>query len=230
MNKAILWGGTGQAKVVRRILEAQGIKVIAVIDDTPNLKKTFSDIPLYKGFAEFANYIGDGELSEVGFVVTIGNNKACTNSKARIKLSEYCKSLSLIPLSAIHKDAFIDIDVTLGKCLQVHAGAKIISESVIGDCCIINTGANVDHECVLEKGVEISPNATLCGLVHVGENSWIGANATILPRINIGKNCVIGAGAVVTKDVPDNTIVAGNPARVLEEGQNGNYPASPENI
>lgn len=45
---------------------------------------------------------------------------------------------------------------------------------------------------------------------------WIGVNVTILPGVTIGENAVVGAGAVVTKDVPDNAVVVGNPARVIK--------------
>lgn len=51
--------------------------------------------------------------------------------------------------------------------------------------------------------------------IKVGDNCFIGANATILPGVRIGSNCVVGAGAVVTHSVPDNTVVAGVPARYI---------------
>ncbi|OZI12718.1 acetyltransferase [Bacillaceae bacterium SAS-127] len=51
--------------------------------------------------------------------------------------------------------------------------------------------------------------------VRIQEGSWIGANVVILPGVTIGRNSVVGAGSIVTKDVPDFTIVAGNPARVI---------------
>lgn len=53
--------------------------------------------------------------------------------------------------------------------------------------------------------------------IIIEDNVWIGANAVILPGITVGKNSIVGAGAVVTKDVPENTIVAGNPAKVIRE-------------
>ena len=53
------------------------------------------------------------------------------------------------------------------------------------------------------------------GKIHVGERTFIGCNSTILPGVTIGKRCIIGAGSVVTKDVPDETVVAGVPARVV---------------
>lgn len=51
--------------------------------------------------------------------------------------------------------------------------------------------------------------------VTVGDNVWIGGNVVICPGVTIGSNCVIGAGSVVTKDIPDWTIAAGNPCRVI---------------
>lgn len=51
--------------------------------------------------------------------------------------------------------------------------------------------------------------------VHIGNNVWIGANSVILPGITIGDNSVIGAGSIVTKDIPENVVAAGNPCRVL---------------
>lgn len=53
--------------------------------------------------------------------------------------------------------------------------------------------------------------------IHIKRGAWIGASATILPGVTIGENAIIGAGSVVTKDVPDNTIVVGNPAKPVRE-------------
>ena len=53
--------------------------------------------------------------------------------------------------------------------------------------------------------------------VTIGDNVWIGGNAVIMPGVTIGDNVVIGAGSVVTKDLPDNVIAAGNPCRIIRE-------------
>ena len=57
--------------------------------------------------------------------------------------------------------------------------------------------------------------ACVAGGVSIGEGSLIGAGSVILPNIKIGKWATIGAGAIVTKDVPDHTVVYGNPARII---------------
>ncbi|MBP5653901.1 MAG: sugar O-acetyltransferase [Clostridiales bacterium] len=53
--------------------------------------------------------------------------------------------------------------------------------------------------------------------VHIGDNTWICAGVIIVPGVTIGKNVVIGAGSIVTKDIPDNVVAAGNPCKVLRE-------------
>lgn len=55
-----------------------------------------------------------------------------------------------------------------------------------------------------------------CKPVHIKKNVWIGANVTILAGVTIGENAIVGACSVVTKDVPDNAVVVGNPARVIK--------------
>lgn len=62
-----------------------------------------------------------------------------------------------------------------------------------------------------------------CRPIHIGRNAWIGAGATILPGVTVGDNAVVGAASVVTKDVEADTIVAGNPARLIKR-----IPPQPE--
>ncbi len=61
-----------------------------------------------------------------------------------------------------------------------------------------------------EQGITTKP-------VVIGDDVWIGAHAVILPGVTIGRHCVIAAGAVVTKDIPDNTLVAGVPAKEIRK-------------
>jgi sugar O-acyltransferase (sialic acid O-acetyltransferase NeuD family) len=213
--EVLLWGGTGQAKVIRPIIEHYGSRVVAVFDDTPNLPPTFPDVPLFHGWTAFQQWVAQRDRSRLGFCVAIGN----PHGRVRLALSEKLKAEGLRCISVVHPHACIEPNARIGEGCQIHAGAIVGAEAVLGRQCIVNTKASVDHECVLEDGVEIAPGATLCGLVRVRVNGWVCAGATILPRLTIHADAVVGAGAVVTRDVPAGTTVIGVPAALKSRRQ-----------
>ena len=206
----MFWGGTGQSKVMRPIADDIG-KVVVVFDDTKNLDPPFSDVPLLHG-DYFDAVINHANNDIHYFSVTIGN----PNGQIRRNISRKLIKSGIKPISLIDKSSIIQPYTKIGTGVQIHPLAIINTFATIGDYCIINTRALVEHDDILEDGVEIGPGAILCGEVHIGENTWIGASAVVLPRLKIGKNSIVGAGAVVTKDVPDNVVVVGNPAKFLK--------------
>jgi sugar O-acyltransferase (sialic acid O-acetyltransferase NeuD family) len=207
----ILYGGTGQAKVVRPIIEDHGAKVVAVFDDTQGLPSPFPDVPIFHGREEFLRWVRGRDRGKIGFCVAIGN----PHGRVRIRLHEFLTGEGLRPVTVVHPSAVIYENATIGEGSQVMGGAFIGAEAVIGRQCIVNSMASVDHEDLLEDGVEIAPGATLCGCVYAGVNAWVCAGATVLPRVRIGADAVVGAGAVVTRDVPPGVTVVGVPARPL---------------
>jgi sugar O-acyltransferase (sialic acid O-acetyltransferase NeuD family) len=212
--RVILWGGTGQAKVVRPILEGQGAKVVAVIDDTPGLQSPFPDVPILQGKDGLSRILESQPVEGLGFVVAIGN----PHGRVRLRLHDYLAGRGLMPVTVAHPTAWIEDNAQIGEGCQFLAGALVLAEARVGRQCILNTKASADHEDVLEDGVELGPGATLCGLVHCGVNAWVCTGATVLPRVRIGADAVVGGGALVREDVPAGATVVGVPARPIARG------------
>ncbi len=108
--------------------------------------------------------------------------------------------------------------VDIGDCVLMSPGSRISAsdEIVIGDGTMLANGAYItdsDWHTIYDRtrrDERVTP-------VHIGRNVWLGDHATVLKGVTIGDNSVVAARAVVTRDVPANVVVAGNPARVVKE-------------
>ncbi|WP_010097326.1 sugar O-acetyltransferase [Ornithinibacillus scapharcae] len=92
-----------------------------------------------------------------------------------------------------------------------------VSEVRIGDNCMLAPGVQIYTATHPLHPVERYSGKEYAKPITIGNNVWIGGSAVINPGVTIGNNAVIASGAVVTKDVPDNVVVGGNPARVIKE-------------
>ncbi len=110
-------------------------------------------------------------------------------------------------------------DVVIGDYTRIGIHNTIIGPVCIGSHVNLAQGITVtalNHN-FEDKTKRIDEQGITTKPVIIGDDVWIGANAVILPGVTIGKHCVVAAGAVVTKDVPDNTIVGGVPAKEIKK-------------
>jgi acetyltransferase-like isoleucine patch superfamily enzyme len=122
-------------------------------------------------------------------------------------------------------------DVKIGTFVEIQKGARVGNRCKISSHSFICEGVQIEDEVFVGHGVifinDLYPRATTaqgelqteadwtCVPTVVKKGASIGSGATILCGLTIGQRAIIGAGSVVTKDVPDDAVVAGNPARVL---------------
>lgn len=167
-------------------------------------------LPRGYNIGELETIIGDNAIIRSHTIIYAGNrigNNFQTGNKANIReLNEIGNDVSIGTLSVIEHH------VKIGHGVRIH------------------TQAFIPEYCVLEEGCWIGPNVVLTNAkyprsknvkeslrgAHVKKNAKIGANVTVLPGIIIEENALIGAGSVVTKDIYKDTVVAGNPAKIIK--------------
>ncbi len=192
MEKILLFGNGGHAKVVSDLVEKEGrYQVLASLD-----KDSEASFPTFK--------------TQLG-IIAVGDNA--------LRASIAKKILAINPnfkfVSSVHPSAQLGKGVELGEGTVVMAGAVINPFTIVGNHCVINTRASVDHDCRILDFATIGPGAVLGGDVEVGSHSFIGLGSSVIQGIKIGKNTVIGAGSVVVKPLGDNLLAYGVPCRVV---------------
>ncbi|MCH5267398.1 MAG: sugar O-acetyltransferase [Lachnospiraceae bacterium] len=123
------------------------------------------------------------------------------------------RTLGLLP--PFHTD--FGKNIHIGENVFINAGCSFQDQGgiTIGDGCLIGHNtviATLNHEEQPKRRGDLLPAP-----VVIGDRVWIGSNATILPGVTIGDGAIVAAGAVVTKNVPENTVVGGVPARVIKQ-------------
>lgn len=154
-------------------------------------------------------------------------------------MTEFCCIAPDVKLGkAVRLSRFINLygceigdETTIGAFVEVQKNAKVGRRCKISSHSFICEGVTIEDNVFIGHGVvfinDLYPRATTAAGSLQSEQDWkveptvvrrgasIGSGATILAKVSIGENAMVGAGSVVTRDVPANSIVAGNPARIL---------------
>lgn len=177
--------------------------------------------------------------NEKGAVV-FGEWKAVQAALSEAKIEDYVvendRRNSAIPLldmknikARIEPGAIIRDQVEIGDNAVIMMGASINIGSVVGEGTMIDMNVVMGGRATVGKNCHIGAGAVLAGVVEppsaqpviVEDDVVIGANAVILEGVRVGKGSVVAAGAIVTEDVPENKVVAGTPARVIKDIDEG---------
>lgn len=194
-----LYGASGHCKVIIDIIINNGLLLEKIYDDNLEINQLLNYPVSHSSKIE----INDND----SFIIAIGNNKI------RKKI---CEKFNFKFATAIHSHTIISKTSSVDQGTVVMPGTIINANTKIGKHCIVNTASVIEHDCIIDDFAHICPNATLAGGVVIGEGAQVGIGAKIIQGIKIGKWATIGAGAVVLEDVPDFSVVVGNPGKIIK--------------
>jgi acetyltransferase-like isoleucine patch superfamily enzyme len=180
-----------------------------------------------------------GKNPMIGEHVLLGEeNAGCKGKRLQIGDNAVIRSHSVLYLGNEIGDDFqtghgvlIRENNKIGNKVSVGTHSVIERDNVIGDGVRIHTGCFIPEYLIIEDKAWLGPRVTILNVLHppcpkadecskhviIKKNAKIGGNVTIGPRVTIGQNSLIGFGSVVTKDVPDDTVVSGNPAKPMKK-------------
>lgn len=203
----LIIGAKGFAKEVLEVLHQNSqLKNVAFFDDVNQdiCGKLYNQFPILKTIEEAKYYF---KTQSNLFTIGIGN------PILRKQLFQKFTKIGGIYTSTISPKATIgNFGNTIEEGCNIMTGTIITNDVLIKKGSLINLNCTIGHDCIIGEFVELSPGVNISGNCTIDNYSNIGTNATVLPKISIGKNVIVAAGAVVTKDVPDNCMVAGVPA------------------
>lgn len=203
MEKIIILGGGGHAKVLMEIIRLAGkYEIAGILDARFEKGLEISGAPVIGKDDLLPGIFTMDQISNA--CIGIGSTR---DNSLRKALYEKVKQLRYSVPSLVHPAAVVSGTSKISEGVQLMANSVVQPCSFIGENTIINTGAIVEHDCNIGRHVHICPAAVLSGECIVGDETFIGAGAVVINGIKIGKNVTIGAGSVVINDIADGSVV-----------------------
>jgi sugar O-acyltransferase (sialic acid O-acetyltransferase NeuD family) len=208
--RIVIVGAGGQGRIVADILLASraagsATEPVAFVDDVCAPGEEIFGIPVAGPLSELASVDHDA------VIVAIGDNAARRATTERLLASG--ESLGI----ACHPSVIVGAEVHIGAGSMLSAGAIITPRARLGTGVLLNTRSSVDHDSVLGDFVHVSAGAVVGARCHIGEETMISLGASVSSDRTVGARTIVGAGAVVVRDIPDDVVAYGVPARVMRD-------------
>lgn len=221
-KKVVILGGSGAGLIAASIIDrSNDYEVLGFLNDTIPVGECVGTL---KKKIEVIGRTDDAQDLLKGNVYAFVAYEGIRNP---YKTYERLKSLE------IPRDRLINVIDTMtavpydyceiGKGVMIAPFSQLSPEVIVSDHCLLLGNSFVGHNSYLGEFVKLTTNSVVGADVHIGKGVTVGTNAVVRERVHIGDFSLIGSGSVVVKDVPPNTIVVGNPARVLRERSELDY-------
>jgi len=212
-KRVVILGSSGTSydilDTLRAVNEAGGREVfrcIGLLDDNPSLKGTTRNGVEILGPMSLAKTLDCFVINGVG------------SSRSFVHKEEITSRTGCPPerfVTVVHPTASVSPTAVLGLGTVVMQNAVICSNAQVGSHIVVLPCAVISHDDVIGDYTCIATGVCISGGVHVGKSCYLGCNSAIIENVQVGKNCLVGMGSVVTRDVAENSVVVGNPARFL---------------
>ena len=146
-------------------------------------------------------------FKHLNFIPTLGY----LSKDLKYKILDYLIEHKYDIFSFVHPTAFVSKNAIIGKGVIIYPLCNIDQGVIVEDGCVILNSSIVAHDTRIGKCSYLAPGVCLSGFINIGELSFIGTSATIANNIIVGKNSTIAIGTCLTKDIPEDSFVIGNP-------------------
>jgi len=181
--------------------------ILGFVDDTLSLQGTLiNGVPLLGNVHWLDSY-----RKNICAVICVGNAKGRKDIYTRLKGNHHISFPTIFA-----KDVQCSDSVKFGQGCIICLSNILTVNITLGDFVIANLDCTIGHDAILDDFVTLYPSVNISGNVHIGTCSEIGTGANIIQCKIIGANTIIGAGSVVVKDIPDNCIAVGSPAKPIK--------------
>lgn len=215
MNKLIILGGRGIGMIAASVANDLGIyKILGFLNDFVPIGEKVGKYDGYNVIGTSTDVYKYLEDDEVYFFI------GYVGMKSEKEVYEKITSLN-IPrnrfATLIHPTAIIPKGFcSIGNGVLMAPLAQLSPDTTIEDNCILLPNSFLGHDSTMKRFSHITANSVVGGNVNLGKGAHVGTNATIRENVKIGDFSLVGSGSVVLNDVPESSIVVGNPAKLLK--------------
>lgn len=206
-KRLIIVGFSGFGKEVYWLAHRLGITVFGFLDDNPAVQGlTYRGSPVLGAVDNWVNY------PDCSFVIAVGNPRIRKKIHEKISMSGMPQFATLIDPSVVVNSEF----VTIGQGSIICAGTILTVDIVVGAHVIINLNCTIGHDVVIRDFVTVAPLVAVSGNVNLSDCCEVGTGASIRQGVTMAQGSMLGMGGVLTKNVSENTVFFGNPAKAFK--------------